>query len=410
MPNSFLTPSHIAAEGLRILENELVLAKKVHTDYSSEFQHVGDTISIRRPTAYAGQANNLDVTSYTEDVVQGKTTISLDKTFTVRVKLSSLEKTLSFDRFSEDIIRPVMVKMRDKVETDLAALYTNFYWYGGTPGTPPATFLALAGMRTIMTDAGIPMSDRIAIHGGDAAVALADGLKSVFVQDKVKTALEQASIGRYAGFENYESVHAPTHLVGAHAGTPRVNGVNQNVTYATAKDSWSQTLNTDGWSNDVTGVVRAGDIFTIANVFAVNPVSKVSTGKLQTFTVLATANSGASTGPAALTISPPIITSGAYQTVNSVPADDALITVKTGTASTPYRQSLLMHPKALALVTRPLDIPQGAGLKTSTKTGNHVTISVSEWVDGNTLDHSIRFDMLYGVKCIDPRLGARLTS
>jgi hypothetical protein len=410
MTNSFLTPSHIAAEGLRLLENELVLAKKVHTDYSSEFQHVGDTISIRRPTAYAGQANNLDVTSYTEDVTQGKTTLSLDKTFTVRVKLTSLEKTLSFDRFSEDIIKPVMIKMKDKVESDLASLYTNFYWFDGTPGSVPGTFLALAKMRTIMTDAAIPMSPRVAIHGGDAAVALADGLKAVFVQDKVKTALEEASIGRYAGFDNYESVHAPTHTVGAHAGTPLVNGGTQGVTYATVKDTWSQTLNTDGWSNNITGILKAGDIITIDGVYAVNPISKVSTGKLQTFTVLADANSGGSTGPAALTISPPIIATGAYQTVSAVPQNDAPITVKTGTASTPYRQSLLMHPKALALVTRPLDIPAGAGLKTSTKAGNYVTISVSEWVDGNTLDHSIRFDMLYGVKCLDPRLGARLTS
>ena len=75
-------------------------------------------------------------------------------------------------------------------------------------------------------------------------------------------------------------------------------------------------------------------MFTIASVYAVNPATKASTGRLQTFTVLADADSGASTGPAALTISPPIITSGAFQTVNSAPADNAAITVKTGTGGT----------------------------------------------------------------------------
>jgi len=84
--------------------------------------------------------------------------------------------------------------------------------------------------------------------------------------------------------------------------------------------------------------------------------------------------------------------------------------VKTGTGGTAYKQSLLLHPKAFALVTRPLNIPQGTGLKTSTKTGNKVTISCSEWVDGNTLNHYMRFDMLWGVKCLDPRLGMRLTN
>ena len=126
--------------------------------------------------------------------------------------------------------------------------------------------------------------------------------------------------------------------------------------------------------------------------------------------MLADANSGASTGPAALTISPPIITSGAYQTVSAAPADDAVITVKTGTGGTGYRQSLLLNPKAFALVSRPLKISNAAGVKTSTKSGNRVTISCTEFVDGNTLAHTMRFDMLYGVKCIDPRLGLRLTN
>jgi hypothetical protein len=125
---------------------------------------------------------------------------------------------------------------------------------------------------------------------------------------------------------------------------------------------------------------------------------------------LADADSGASTGPATLTISPPIITTGAYKTVTAAPADDAVITVKTGTGGTAYRQSLLMHPSAMTLVTRPLRIPSNQGLKTSTKSGNKVSISVTEFVDGNTLTQTMRFDMLYEALLIDPRLGLRLTN
>jgi hypothetical protein len=70
----------------------------------------------------------------------------------------------------------------------------------------------------------------------------------------------------------------------------------------------------------------------------------------------------------------------------------------------------LLHPKAFALVSRPLKIANGAGVKTATKSGNRVTISVTEFVNGNTLAHTMRFDMLFGVKCLDPRLGLRLTN
>lgn len=409
MANSFLTPSVFAQEGLMLLENELVLGNKVHSDLSSEFAMVGDTISVRRPTAYLGQDDNLDVTSYNEDITQGKTTIVMNKTLSVKVNISALDRTLSFDRTVEDIIKPVAIKFKDKIEASLASLYTSLYWFSGTPGTVPSTFLSLANAGAIMTDAAIP-SDRFAVHGTDATANLADGLKGVYVQNTAKTAFEKATIGFYGGFDNYQSVHAPTHTVGTATGTPLVNGGSQNVTYAASKDTWTQSLITDGWTNSVTGILKAGDVFTIAGVYAANPVSKATTNRLQTFVVTADANSGASTGPATLTISPPIITSGAYQTVTAAPADNAAITVKTGTGGTAYKQSLLLHPKAFALVTRPLNIPQGTGLKTSTKTGNKVTISCSEWVDGNTLNHYMRFDMLWGVKCLDPRLGMRLTN
>lgn len=410
MANTFLTPSVFAQEGLMQLENELVMGNKVHTDHSKEFTMVGDTINIRRPTQYMGQDDDLDVTSYREDITQGKTTIVMNKTVSIPVDVGAIDATLSFDRVQEDIIRPAVIKMRDRIETELAALYTGAYWFSGTPGTVPATFKSLASVGAIMTDAAVPMADRFAVHGTDASVELADGLKGVYVSQKAKTAFEKAEIGTYGGFDNYTSVHAPTHTVGVATGTPLVNGGSQAVTYATAKDSWTQTLNTDGWTNSTTGILKAGDVFTIAGVFAVNPISKQSTGRLQTFTVTADADSGATTGPAALTISPPIITSGAYQTVSGAPADNAAITVKTGTGGTSYKQSLLMHPKALALVSRPLKIANGAGVKTSTKSGNRVTISVTEFVNGNTLAHTMRFDMLFGVKLLDPRLIARLTS
>ena len=410
MANAFLTPSVFANEGLRQLENELILGNKVHTDYSKEFSFNGATINIRKPTSYIGQDDNLDVTSYSEDIEQAQTTITMDKTVSIKVDIGAIDGTLSFDRVQEDVIRPAVIKMRDRIETELASLYTQAYWFTGTPGTVPSTFLSLGTGGAILTDAAVPMADRIAVHGTDAALNLADGLKGVYVSDKAKTAFEEAQIGKYGGFMNYESVHAPTHTVGVATGTPLVNGASQNVTYAASKNTWTQTLNTDGWTNSTTGILKAGDVITIAGVFAVNPISKQSTGRLQTFTVTADADSGASTGPAALTISPPIITSGAYQTVSAAPAENAAITVKTGTGATSYKQSLLMHPKALALVSRPLKIASGAGVKTSTKSGNKVTISCTEWVDGNTLAHNMRFDMLFGVKMLDPRLIARLTN
>jgi hypothetical protein len=410
MTNVLQNTSLIANEGLMHLENALTFGALISNDYSDKFESVGETISIRRPAQYAVQKNNLDITSGIQDIVQGTVPVTLTKTGTVAVNITAKERTLSFDRFSEDVLKPAMIALADEIEQTIAGQYFKFYHFAGTPGTVPANFLDLANAGAILTDGAVPKAGRVGVHGTQATAVLSDGLKGVFVQQKAKTALEEASFGRYGGFDNYESAHAPTHVVGVATGTPRVNGANQGVTYDAAKNTYSQTLNTDGWTNSTTNILRAGDVFTIANVNAVNPVSKQDTGRLQTFTVLANANSGASTGPAALTISPPIITSGAYQTVTAAPADDAVITVRTGSGGVGYKQSLLMHPAAMTLVTRPLDIPSGQGLKTSTKSGNKVSVSVSEFVNGNTLAQTIRFDMLYEALVIDPRLGLRLTS
>lgn len=410
MANALITPSHVLNEGLMHLENELVMGALISNDYSDEFRAKGETISIRRPAQYTVQRDNLDITSAIQDIEQATVPVTLTKTATIAVKLTAKERTLSFDRLSEDVIKPAMIKLKDEIEMSIASQYYKFYNFSGTPGTVPATFLSLANSGALMDDMAIPMSGRVALHSSQASATLADGLKGVFVQGIAKTAIEKAKIGEYANFENYKTQHAPTHTVGVATGTPLVNGGSQNVTYAASKNTWSQTLNTDGWTNSTTGILKAGDVFTIAGVFSVNPVSKQSTGRLQHFTVLADANSGASTGPAALTISPPMITSGAFQTVSAAPADNAAITVVTGTGGTAYRQSLLLHPSAMTLVTRALDIPQGQGVKTVTKSGNRVTVSCTEFVNGMTLDQIMRFDMLYETPVIDQRLGLRLTN
>ena len=410
MSNSFYTPTAVAKEFVRMLEQELVLGGMCGTDMSKEFKMNGDTVYARRQMQYLGQDDNINLSSYTEDVTEGTVAVSLDKTWSNKVTIGAMDRTLSFDRWAEQVVRPNARRAAEKIETSLSELYTKFYHFTGTPGTPPSTVLALAEAGAYMTDVGIPTMGRVAFHTPVTSAKISAAIAGSNVQGRNKTALEKATIGYAGGFDNFETPFAPTHTVGKVSGTPLVNGASQEVTYAAAKDTWSQSLVTKGWSNSTTDIVKAGDTFTIEDVYSVHPGTKISTGRLQTFTVLADADSGASTGPATLTISPPMIISGAFQTVTQAPDHESEIDVKTGTGQLSYRQSLLLDPSAVTLVSRPLDIPGDAGLKTSTQSGNKVTVSVSEWTDGNTLAHNMRFDMLWGREVLDPRRGLRLTS
>ena len=410
MANSFFTVSAISKEVVRLMENELVMGKSVGTDnLENEVVKSGGSVKVRRQMQYLGQDNNLDLTSFAEDITEGTVSVTLDQTWSNKVSIGALDRTLSFDRYSDQVLQPMARRAAERVEASIAALYPAFYWFDGTPGTPPATYSALADAGAIFTDGGNATGGRKAFHSPLVSAKLAALIQGTYVDGNNKKALEEAMVGKYAGFMNYESVFAPTHTVGPLGGSPLVNGAAQNVTYAAAKDTWSQPLITDGWTAAAAARLNAGDVFTIANVFAVNPNTKASTGRLQTFTVLAAASSNGS-GQLTATISPPIITSGAFQTVDSVPADNAPLTIKTGTAATAYRQSLLIDPKAIALVSRPLDIPSGEGVKTSTVSGEFVTMSVTSWVDGNTLNENMRFDMLWKPIVLDPRRGMRLTN
>jgi len=406
------TVPEISKEMVRLLENELVLGKIVGNDkLDSEKMKSGGITRVRRQAQYLGQDNNLNLTSYQEDAIEGAVNVVLDQTWSNKVTVTALERTLSFDRFSDMILKPNARRAAERIEASIASLYPNFYTFDGTPGTVPATFAAIANAGAVFTDAGNAMGGRIAIHSPTATALLAGSIAATNVQGNNKMALEKAMFGNFAGFDNYQSAFAPTHIVGPLGGTPLVNGGAQAVSYATAsvRDTWSQTLVTDSWTAAAALRLRAGDVFTIQGVNMVNPNTKADTGRLQHFTVLANASSDGA-GNLTATISPPIITSGAYQTVTAAPADNAPLTIRSGAANTSHRQSLLLDPDAIALVTRPLDIPEDRGLRTSTVTGEFVTMSVSEWVDGNTLDMNMRFDMLWKPVVLDPRRGMRLTN
>jgi len=230
---------------------------------------------------------------------------------------------------------------------------------------------------------------------------------ALYMQDVAKGAYRKGSLGMIGGVDTYMSQNVPTHTVGVATGTPLVNGADQDVTYASVKDTGTQSLITDGWTNSTTGIVKAGDVFTIAGVFAVNPVTKATLPFLKQFTVVADANSGASTGPATLTIAPAIVASGAFKNVSAAPADNAAITVM-GTGGTGYRQNLSFHKNAFALVSVPLVSPPGA-VDVSRKSYKGTSIRVIPVYDGTNDVSAWRLDVLYGVKTIDARLATRLS-
>lgn len=408
MANTLITTSLITRFAVKEFLNNLQMASKVDRQLDAQFRKVGASIDVRRPVMFTSQDGaTLGTATEIEEVAA---TVTLDKRKHVHFAITSQDLTLKIEDFNSRYIMPAMVELAQQVESDIADVYKSIGNFVGTPGTAPSTFLEVGAAAKVLTKLGVPVDVRWnAFYDEDASLALADGLKSVFPTEIARKAIEEAAIGRYSKFMLYENQSLKLHTVGVATGTPLVNGASQETTYAVSGGSNSQTILTDGWTNSTAGILKAGDVVTFAGVNSVNRRTRVSTGDLQTFTVLADVASGASTGPATLSISPAMIVSGPYQTVTNAPADGAAIVVKTGAGGSSHKQNLAFHPNAITLAMAPLDLPS-EGASASRESFDNISIRTVTQYSIGTDTTTYRFDILYGVKAQNSDFAVRTTS
>jgi len=176
------------------------------------------------------------------------------------------------------------------------------------------------------------------------------------------------------------------------------------VTYATSKDTNTQTLITDGWGSGSTSL-KAGDVFTIADVYDVNPVTKATLAHLKQFTVVSDISDTG--GAITLTMTPAAIASGAHQTVSADIGDNKAVTM-VGTSATNYVQNMMFTKNAFALVSVPLVSPPGA-VDVSRQSYKGTNVRVIPVYDGTNDISKWRLDVLYGVKTIDQRQAVRVS-
>ena len=413
MSNTTLTADVVANEALMVLENNLVMANLVHRAYEDEFDKtvngydVGETISIRRPNQFTVRTGAV---AAVQDVTEGKTSLTVNTQKGIDFKFSSADLTLKISDLGERVMKPALVRLADAIDQDLMALYKYVPSWVGTPGQVVNSFADFAEGPKRLDHLAVPTDLRSAILSPNDHWGMLSSFTGLYIQDTAKTALQRAKLPDIGGVTPYMAQNVPNHANGAGGATGGseglVNGANQNVTYASVKDSptWSQSLITDDW--DASETIKQGDLFTIANVYAVNPVNKATLDFLQQFVVVedVTASGG---GAATLKISPPIITSGPFQTVDSVPANDAQLT-RIGAESTAYRQNMVFHKNAFALVMVPMVKPPGA-VDVARKSHKGFSVRVIPYYDGTNDQSSWRLDVLYGVKALDPKLAVRLS-
>lgn len=412
MANTTLTADVIAKAAVAILDNELVMPKKVFRGYEEDITKkvngytVGDTLTIRKPADFTVRDG---ATMSAQNVTEGSTTITVDKRKGIDFKFTSQELTLSIKELSERVIRPAMVQLANQVDVDLHALYKHVPNWVGTPGQLINSFADLAKGPERLDEGAVPQDDRTGVLCPADHWALVGSQTSLYNDTITKPAYRQGNTGMVAGIDLYMTQNVASHTTGSRVGTILVDLsiTTSTISYADVKDTNQQTIHIDGLTN-ATDTIKAGDVFTIAGVYDVNPVTKAPLGFLKMFTVVSDATAAANETD--LVISPAMIWTGAHKNVDVQGVTDLNNQAVTfvGTASTTYRQNMIFNKKAFAMISVPLVKPPGA-VDVGRESYKGTSVRVIPVYDGVSDESAWRLDILYGVKCIDPRLAVRVS-
>jgi hypothetical protein len=398
MPNTFSVTNWITMEVLRILENKLEVAQFFNTDFNSELTKefpVGTTFNVKLPARFIGRTGM----GYTpENLVPPTTPVTCDHVAGVDFEWDSFEAALLLERSEDELRRrylsPAAATLKQLIDS-AAAQYAmlNSNNITGALGTNPATFAATssAARQRMMELAGWSDGEKgCLLPPVVVGLVKAASLALFNPSSDISRQYKEGSIGKADGFDWYESMSLFQHTAGTIAGAVTVvalggvGGTQLTVT-ATAGDTFF-----------------VGDVYSILNVFPVNPMTRRATNATTTFQFTITQPLVAAGGGVdVLTIKPGIRGPGdQYQNVDALPVAGAALTLFPGTGAPSGNvghNGLALGPNAFALVSVKFQNPKAVEIASQTRnpdTGVSVAFVRAFNIQGRTMAN--RFDVCYG--------------
>lgn len=398
------TATIIAKMAAGFLEDNTQFLKTIDKEPDSTYNQVngynpGDTVTISKPARFT-MNNTADITSAIQDVVEEKVTLTLSNTRNVPIALTSAEiaTDLSLKSWGKRILEPVMITLADGIESEclLAAANATYNSVGTAGSTVFGTDTMLSASEVLQRNLA-PIRDQYALLNGPARRSAINERKGLFQSsEEIAKQYKDGYMGRADGFEYMSNSLLGTHTRGTATGA---------ITVTTTVSVQGQT------TIDLTGTASqtllVGDVFTVANVFAVHPVTKSVYPNLQQFVV--TANNTASAGAyTAVAISPAMYTTGSRQNINAFPQSGAAVTL-VGSASTGYSQNMTYNKSAFRFISVPLVMPDGVDM-VAQETVNGMTVRILRDYIPLTDRMIFRADVLYGFVAVRPEWACRVTS
>jgi hypothetical protein len=398
MSNSILTIDMITRKSLEILENNLVITRNVNRQYDDSFAvngaKIGSTLRIRLPDrALVTDGAALQV----QDDNEQFTTLTVASQKHIGVNFTSAELTMQLDDFAERVLKPRISQLASSIDADVANSYKFIGNTVGTPGTTPSTSLVLLQAQQKLNENAAVMNPRYATVNPAANAGLVEGMKGLFnPTDTISRQFKNGMMG--VGVLGFDEINMSQSIKQFTTGTRAATG---GTTSAAVTAEGATTIAMTVGSG-VT--VKQGDVFTVADCYAVNPQTRESTGSL--FQFVAAADATAVSTAITVTVAPMYSANNALATVDALPGNSKAI-VFVGAASTQYPQNLVYHKDAITFATADLLLPQGVDMA-ARAVHNGISLRVVRQYDINNDRLPCRIDVLYGFGVIRPQMAVRM--
>jgi len=373
---TLITPLVVAKESLIALENNMVMGNLVHRDFSKEYQSVGATVLVRKPTSFTATAFSSTVGYST--ITESSVAVVLDKHWDVSFQVTSQELSLDIVNFSEQLIQPAMRAVAQAVDDDICSrAATGIAGYYPVTSTPAVS--DISGVEAVMDVLKVPPGDRrLVLHPvTKSAYMVLDPFLHANKRADGGKALRTAEIGRVLGMDTYMDQNIPSQTRRVFDADAAVAGTG-NLTGALAADDTSAT---------VTGATAAA-----VSTAPIGTPFKV-TGYDEWFTLTAPCTAGTS-GVGTISAFTPAVKATAM-------TDGSVVTFQlTG------RDNLAFHKNAMCLVTAALQPPIG-GANAAVVSYNGLSCRVVYGYDQQYKKNNISVDFLCGFKMLDQNLAAR---
>ena len=251
---------------------------------------------------------------------------------------------------------------------------------------------------------------RCAILSPDSVIEFGDSVKGLF-QDSGEIAKQyrEGMMGRTGGFDVFENTLTPSHTTGTLAGSPLTNGAALGT--STTANAWSSetALSIDGATSGTT--LKAGDIITIAGVYAVHPELKTNTGQLRRFVVQDDVTLTTAATAYTVTVKPGLIygSGNAYQNcvLSGISDTDNNAVTLIGAVDSQFQNDLFFHRDAFLFGTADLEDVSQYGAFGARAVQDGISMRLARQYDINNDKVPSRIDVLWGFNELYPELASR---